>query len=167
MIIETHKSDTQDQIFFYEQDFYCLSNFSSFTLQWKGLRFDTSEATYHWEKFLTYESASISELEVIRKKISLAPSAHEAFQLSRKYKELVRPDWDNVKIDIMKEILWAKVKQHEYVRQKLVSSGNRQLIEDSWRDDFWGWGPNKDGKNILGELWMMIRGELDNQNYIT
>ncbi|WP_411543268.1 NADAR domain-containing protein, partial [Escherichia coli] len=44
--------------------------------------------------------------------------------------------------------------QHEYVRRKLLATGNRCLIENSWRDDFWGWGPNRDGKNMLGTLWM-------------
>jgi hypothetical protein len=48
---EYHKLDNERQVFFYEQDFYVLSNFSAFTLQWKGHRFDTSEAAYHWEKF--------------------------------------------------------------------------------------------------------------------
>ena len=55
--LETHGLDTADQVFFYEQDFYVLSNFSAFSLMWKlsereGLgRFDTSEALYHWLKF--------------------------------------------------------------------------------------------------------------------
>jgi predicted NAD-dependent protein-ADP-ribosyltransferase YbiA (DUF1768 family) len=35
------------------------------------------------------------------------------------------------------------------------------LIEDSWRDDFWGWGENKDGKNMLGKLWMEVREEVN------
>jgi hypothetical protein len=38
--------------------------------------------------------------------------------------------------------------------------GDRELIEDSWRDDFWGWGPHRNGKNMLGKLWMEIRSEL-------
>lgn len=33
-------------------------------------------------------------------------------------------------------------------------------VENSWRDDFWGWGPNRDGQNMLGRLWMEIRAEL-------
>lgn len=49
--IECHGLDTPERVHFYEQDFYVLSNFSSFTLWWQGLRFDTSEAAYHWEKF--------------------------------------------------------------------------------------------------------------------
>jgi ribA/ribD-fused uncharacterized protein len=67
---------------------------------------------------------------------------------------------DAVKVDIMRDILRAKVAQHEYVRRKLLATGERELIEDSWRDDFWGWGPNRDGQNMLGKLWMEIRAEL-------
>lgn len=71
-----------------------------------------------------------------------------------------RSDWDAVKVDIMRNILRAKVDQHEYVRRKLLATGNRELIEDSWRDDFWGWGLNRDGQNMLGRLWMEIRTDL-------
>jgi hypothetical protein len=66
-----------------------------------------------------------------------------------------------VKVDVMRDILRAKVAQHEYVRRKLLATGDRELIEDSWRDDFWGWGPNRDGQNMLGKLWMEVRAELD------
>jgi ribA/ribD-fused uncharacterized protein len=147
-----HKLDTDKQVFFYEQEFYVLSNFSAFTLQWKGLRFDTSEAAYHWEKFTHFGRIS----EAIR----LAPSAHEAFKIAQKWKGFQRFDWDEVKVGIMKDMLRAKAEQHEYVRRKLLETGDRQLVEDSWRDNFWGWGPNKDGQNILGKLWMEIREEI-------
>ena len=29
-----HKLDTDQQVFFYEQDFYVLSNFSAFRVKW-------------------------------------------------------------------------------------------------------------------------------------
>lgn len=147
------KPDTDTQVFFYEQDFYVLSNFSAFTLIWKGLRFDTSEAAYHWEKF---EDTDLS----VCVKIRTAPSAHEAFKIAAAHKDLRRRDWDEVKVETMRDILRAKVVQHEYVRRKLLATGDRELIEDSWRDDFWGWGPNRDGQNMLGKLWMEIRAEL-------
>lgn len=147
-----HKLDTDQQVFFYEQDFYVLSNFSAFTLMWKDQRFDTSEAAYHWEKFPRNGG--------IRYEIMTAISAHEAFKIAEGNKQLRRPDWDDVKVDVMRDILRAKVQQHEYVRRKLLETGDRELIEDSWRDDFWGWGPNRDGKNMLGRLWMEIREEL-------
>lgn len=149
---DLHKLDTDTSVFFYEQDFYVLSNFSSFNVVWKGIKFQTAEAAYHWEKF--------PNIHWLQCAIEHAPSAHEAFSLARENNTLRRPDWDDVKVAIMLEILREKVRQHEYVRRKLLQTGNRELIEDSWRDDFWGWGPNKDGKNMLGKLWMQVRNEI-------
>lgn len=147
------KPDTDSQVFFYEQDFYVLSNFSAFNLEWEGLTFPTSEHAYHWAKFEPHYTA-------LRDELRTAPSAHEAFKLAERNKHCRREDWDDVKVRIMFLILRAKADQHEYVRRKLLATGDRELIEDSWRDDFWGWGPNRDGKNMLGKLWMEVRAEL-------
>lgn len=151
------KPDTDTQVFFYEQDFYVLSNFSAFRLKWSGQDFDTSEHAYHWEKFWQegYGKGWPVALE-----IKAASSAHEAFKIAERNKHLRRHGWDGVKVDIMRRILRAKASQHEYVRRKLLATGDRELIEDSWRDDFWGWGPNRDGQNMLGKLWMQVRAEL-------
>lgn len=157
---ENHGLDTDDQVCFYEQDFYPLSNFSSFTLRWKGYRFDTSEAAYHWEKFPAERWSSHGMEHPVAFLIRTAPSAHEAFSLAREHRDRCRPDWDLVKVDLMRDILRAKVEQHEYVRRKLLATGDRHLVENSWRDSFWGWGPNRDGQNQLGKLWMAIRAEL-------
>lgn len=145
-----HKLDNDSQVFFYEQEFYVLSNFSAFALFWKGIRFDTSEAAYHWEKFPDRPE---------RNAIIKATSAHSAYKIAEHNRHLRRPDWDDVKVDIMREILREKASQHEYVLRKLLETGDRLLIEDSWRDDFWGWGPNRDGQNMLGKLWMEIRSD--------
>lgn len=165
MNIECHGLDNKDQVFFYEQDFYVLSNFSSFTLLWKGIRFDTSEAAYHWEKFNYPNPQKETDLGIVREMIRTAPSAHEAFQIAQKYKAIRRLDWDDIKIGIMRALLMMKVKQHEYVHRKLIQTGNRELIENSYRDDIWGWGPNKDGQNLLGKIWMEIRSKLQADNF--
>lgn len=147
-----HGLDTDERVCFYEQDFYVLSNFSSFRVLWKGEDFDTSEQVYHWEKF---QGDSL-----VQGIIMLATSAHEAFKLAERHKEFRRPDWDDVKVDIMRDILRAKVAQHEYVRRKLLATGDRELVENSWRDWFWGCGSDGTGQNQLGKLWMEIRAEL-------
>lgn len=152
-----HKLDTDQNVFFYEQDFYVLSNFSAFSLMWKCRRFPTSEHAYHWEKF---PPGTRDGDQFARDAILDATSAHAAFKMAEGWKHLRRPDWDAVKVGIMRDILRAKAEQHEYVRRKLLATGDRELIEDSWRDDFWGWGPNRDGKNMLGRLWMEVRAEL-------
>lgn len=175
-----HGLDTDERVCFYEQEFYPLSNFSAFALRWAGERYDTSEAAYHSEKFNwstrdndrrpsglipTFQSDSDADefhrnLWAIRRAIREATSAHEAFKLAEVNREFRRPDWDAVKVDIMREILRAKVGQHEYVRRKLLETGDRELVENSWRDGFWGWGEDRKGQNMLGKLWMEIRAEL-------
>lgn len=146
------KPDTMSHVFFYEQDCYVLSNFSAFRIEWKGREFDTSEAAYHWEKFPDHS--------MIQHEIQCARSAHDAYKIAERNRDKRRSDWDVIKVNIMKDILIAKVSQHEYVKQKLLETGVRTLVEDSWRDDFWGWGPNRTGQNMLGRLWMEIRREI-------
>ena len=144
-----HGLDTAERVCFYEQDFYVLSNFSAFAVQIYGELFPTSEHAYHWAKFPDDPLKQTS--------IRVSLSAHLAFKLAERWKQYRREDWDAVKVDVMRQILLAKVEQHEYVRRKLLQTGDRELVENSWRDDFWGWGPNRDGRNMLGKLWMEIR----------
>lgn len=150
--MELHGLDTEEQVFFYEQDFYVLSNFSSFMVKYEGQMFPTAEHAYHWAKFPTDA--------LMMATIRCAASAHLAYELGQRWKEYRREDWDDMKVGIMNDILCAKVQQHHYVRRKLLATGERTLIENSWRDDFWGWGPNQKGRNVLGRLWMQIREDL-------
>ena len=155
-----HGLDTPEMVCFYEQEFYVLSNFSSFNIAWEGSTFQTAEHLYHWLKFAPDDSDVISGSPDLAASIKDAPSAHAAFKIAEMNRGYRRPDWDDVKVDFMREILRAKVAQHEYVHRKLLATGDRQLVENSWRDDFWGWGPNRDGQNMLGRLWMQVRDEL-------
>lgn len=148
-----HKLDTDTHVFFYEQDFYVLSNFSAFQVQIDGLLFMTSEHAYHYQKFKDVN-------QHVANQILNCSSAHHAFKIAEENKPLRIDGWDEMKASVMKRILFAKVYQHEYVLRKLLATGDRILVEDSWRDDVWGWGPNKDGQNLLGKIWMEIRAEL-------
>ena len=148
--------DNERQVFFYEQDHYYLSNFSAFGIEWRGRMFDTSEAAYQWSKFDFKDASGHAHRDYILH----ARSAHDAFKYAEEHAAQRRADWDTVKVDTMRDILRAKAEQHEYVRRKLLQTGARELIENSWRDPFWGWGPNRDGKNMLGRLWMEVRAEL-------
>ena len=163
-LFECHGLDTEHGIFFYEQDYYIFSNFSSFAIRWRGMLFNTVEHAYHYEKFDTY-GLNRDNLEERKRTVQVrglirnALSAHDAFQVAQQYKDLRRPDWDDkdVKVRIMFMLLIEKVKQHKYVLDKLLNTHGRCLIENSWRDNYWGWGDNKDGRNVLGQLWMFIR----------
>jgi ribA/ribD-fused uncharacterized protein len=169
-----HGLDNANSVFFYEQEFYVLSNFSSFVVGYGGKIFPTVEHAYHWAKFVGarhYAFDSGGEVieylpsiqELVQERIAVAPSAHEAYVLAHKAAAYVCPYWGEVKVQVMRELLWDKVTRHEYVRRKLLETGGRELVENSWRDDYWGWGPNRDGRNELGKLWVGIRTVLQEE----
>ena len=152
-----HRLDTDDRVFFYENDFYPLSSFSAFQVHIWGHSFPTAEHAYHWRKFLHLANETNAQTYILH-----AKSAHEALTLARGFEKsgLLLPSWKDERVAVMRAIIDTKHDQHEYVRRKLQESGDRELIEDSWRDDFWGWGPNHDGANTLGRLWMELREAL-------
>lgn len=137
-------------IYFCEPEYYAFSNFSSHMLDWKGRLYITSECAYQAEKFND---------ETMKDAICAMRSTHEVYEYAHKHKSQQRSDWDEVKVSCMKEILREKVQQHLHVLHKLIESGDRELIKDLEYDSFWGWGADKNGKNMLGKLWMEIRQE--------
>lgn len=142
-----------EPVFFYEKDFYMFSNFSSFTVEWRGNLWMTAEHAYQAAKF--------EDLSIV-KAILEARSAHDAKRIAHANKGVMSSSFAEKKIEIMKSILQAKATQHLYVREVLLSTESREIIEDSPKDSFWGWGPNKDGQNRLGKLWMEVREEVRN-----
>jgi ribA/ribD-fused uncharacterized protein len=158
-----HGLDTDTRVDIYPCEFYPLHNFSAFKVFFEGVLFDTAEQAYQWMKFADYDDRLHHvENHGIRAMIRRAKSAHDVYQLSRQYKDRVDPSWGGRRVAVMKEILQAKVDQHEYVKRKLLETGDRQIAEVDWRDSssFWGTGSDGDGENMLGRLWMEIRCEI-------
>lgn len=138
---------------FYEREFYCFSNFSSFVVQWKGKTWPTSEHAYQASHFFKTAPA-------LAEKIHKAKSAHEAYKLAGANRDKFPKNWEAIKITIMKDIVRHKLRQNPYVMHKLMQTGKRPIVEDSPKDSFWGWGPKQNGRNELGKIWMKIREEL-------
>lgn len=87
-----------------------------------------------------------------------AKTPREARNLGQKVK--MRPDWDHVKYDIMKECVLAKFSQHQDLKEKLLATGNEDIVEDSPIDYYWGCGADGSGKNMLGKILMQVRTEI-------
>ena len=139
------------KILFYDREFYMFSNFSSFMVEYKEVLWTTSEHAYQAAKFT--DPRIIEEIRTAR-------SSHDAFKLGRANAESVRTDWDDSKLEVMEEIVRAKLSQHPIIREKLIETGDREIIEDSPVDSHWGWGPKQDGENHLGKIWMRVGKEL-------
>lgn len=124
--------------------------FLSFAITWHGRFWLTSEHAYQAAKFMD-KNPEIAE------EIRNALSAHDAKKLVEKYREKIDPDFEKTKVELMEEICAHKLNQHPYIKKKLLETGDKEIVEDSPKDDFWGWGPDRDGRNELGKVWMRLR----------
>jgi len=98
----------------------------------------------------------------VAEQIRHAGSPYEAKQISVANKDRKRPDWETEKLEVMEALLREKIKQHPYVREMLIKTQQNRIVEDSPKDTFWGWGPNRDGENHMGRLWMKLREQVLN-----
>lgn len=139
---------------FYEREFYCFSNFSSFAVRWKGKLWPTSEHAYQASHFFKTAPA-------LARKIYKTKSAHEAYKLAKANADKAPKNWNQIKAAVMEDIVRHKLKQNPYVMHKLIQTGKRYIVEDSPKDSFWGWGLKRKGRNELGKIWMKLRDEIN------
>lgn len=140
----------------FDGEYAFLSNFYECPVEYGGLVYKSSEAAFHAQK--TLDEAERKQFTI------LDPSASK--KLGRKI--ILRSDWESVKAKIMYEICYAKFSQNKDLKLKLLVTGDEYLEEGNyWHDNYWGncnCEKCKDihGKNILGVILMIIRGELKN-----
>lgn len=136
---------------YYETSYFALHNFSAHSILYKDILYHTVEHAYHSSKF---------DDENIKKEIQNAKSPLLAHELGLKYKSGRKSDWDQIKVDVLYEIIKEKVSQHEEVKNTLLSTGDDEIVEDNPNDEFWGNGKDGNGQNNTGKILMRIRREL-------
>ena len=71
----------------------------------------------------------------------------------------MRPDWEEVKVGVMLDLLRQKFAPGTALGQQLDATGDRELVEGNWwGDTFWGVCRGV-GQNQLGKLLMQVRAE--------
>lgn len=125
-----------------------LSNFVTSPVWYEGIPFPTVEHAYQAAKTEDIDvQLEIADLDIPAK------AKRAGNQL------LIREDWDDVKVDIMRDLVTQKFRQKEFA-EKLKATGDAYLEEtNTWRDTFWGVCDGK-GFNKLGEILMSIRKKL-------
>lgn len=126
-----------------------MSNFSKHPITMDGKKYETTEHYYQAMKATNDEN---------HESVRLAKGPKKSKDLARTI--LLRPDWEDVKYEIMKDALRAKAQQYGFIIPALVTSGTEELAEDSPYDYIWGTGKDGTGQNLLGKAWMEIREEL-------
>jgi ribA/ribD-fused uncharacterized protein len=128
-----------------------FSNFYAFPIQLGGELWPTSEHYFQAQKF---------EDQAYQQKIRQTDSPMIAARLGRDRKQKLRPDWESVKIEIMKTAVLAKFTQHPELQTLLLSTGNAKIVEHTENDNYWGDGGDGSGKNMLGQILMQVRESL-------
>ena len=132
--------------------YFFLSNFSESAVVLDGVLYPTVEHAFQAAKMVN---------ESDRLAISNAKTPGEAKRIGRR--GLMRTDWEEIKVDVMRQCLMRKFLLNPLLRQKLQDTGDEELIEgNTWHDNYWGdcscsKCANKSGLNHLGRLLMEIR----------
>ena len=85
-------------------------------------------------------------------------SGAEAKKLGKRV--VLRPDWEEIKLDVMYAALKCKFTENPELKRKLLATGSTYLEErNTWGDTYWGTVGGV-GHNHLGELLMILREEL-------
>lgn len=148
----------RDEIQFYranEKPYGVFSNLYRRPIEFEGRVYPTAEHAYQAGKARRPE---------VKEWILAAPSpALLAMAAHGLYYWDVTPGWSKTKFDRMKKILIAKFTQHQDLRDILLATGNKRLVESATVDNpvnrLWG-EVNGKGQNMLGRLLIEVRAEL-------
>lgn len=150
-----------------------LSNFYNCSVQYDDICYPHTESAFQAQKTL-----DIHVREEFARAM-LTPGQAKRAGKGKSFKSLsgevlkveLRSDWEKVKNSIMYEVVRAKFEQNQDLREKLLATGDAQLIEGNyWHDNYWGQCScqrciNTIGFNQLGKTLMRVRAELGGAPY--
>jgi len=132
----------------FEGEFEFLSNFYPVEVLFDGFTYPSTEHAFQAAKTLVP-----GERQLIR---SMA-SPGKAKKIGRTI--ALRPGWDSLRLKIMEDLVRQKFSRPE-LAEKLLATGDQELIEGNWWNDFfWGVCQGR-GENHLGEILMKVRSDI-------
>jgi N-glycosidase YbiA len=133
-----------------------LSNFAAFPVVFEGVEYPTAEHAYVAAKTLDPQ---------IRDWVRQIDTPGNAKYRGKSI--ALRPDWEDVRNDIMLVILRSKFTRNQQASDQLIATGDAELVEgNAWHDNYWGRCRCKacagvvEAHNVLGRLLMAVRDEL-------
>ncbi len=136
------------------ESFGGLSNMApNYIVQVNSINFFTVEHLYQACKFPLFPN--------IQEEIIGERSPITAKQISRKYGNYARQDWEVIRFDVMQWVLEIKLSQNwKKFSELLLSTMEKDIVEYTLRDKVWGAKPEGDnliGQNILGKMLSNLR----------
>ena len=132
----------------FKDKYFFLSNFYPASVTVDNITYPTSEHAFAAEKTLDMEK---------RKEIASLPTPGQAKRAGRNL--VLRENWEDIKFQAMLVVVKFKFNQHPDLKQKLIDTGDEELIEgNNWGDKVWGVDINTgEGDNWLGKILMFWR----------
>lgn len=154
---QTRSYDRANSVVFLKTDglFGGLSNMAGgYPLHVQGARILTSEALY--------QACRFPHLPEVQRLIIGQTSPMTAKMKSKPHRNSSRPDWNHVRVKVMRWCLRVKLAQNwAKFSDLLLRTGDRPIVEESRKDHFWGAKPVDEqtlvGMNVLGRLLMELR----------
>lgn len=143
-----------------QESFGGLSNMAAgYPINLCGISCRTSEHLYQALKFPDHPE--------IQSEILAVPSPMGAKMVAKRCRQLIRPDWEEIKLAVMDYCVRAKLQCNFYLFGNLLrSTGNADIVEISPKHDtYWGCVPQGDllvGHNHLGIQLTNLRDQLVN-----
>lgn len=128
-----------------------LSAYSRFGFELEGAEWPSVEHYYQGMKFEEGE---------IRESIRSADHPAEALKLAKANKKLARKDWSKVRQVMMTRAVYMKCRTHQKIAEVLIATGDKQIVEITMYDYYWGCGRDGRGHNVFGKVLMAVRDKL-------
>jgi ribA/ribD-fused uncharacterized protein len=133
----------------FQGEYRFLSNFWAAEVVFEGITYPTAEHAYQAAKSLDPAD---------RQRIAASPTPAQAKAAGRALR--LRDDWETAKFQVMERVVRDKFTRHADLRDRLLATGDAELIEgNTWGDRVWGVYQGE-GENHLGRILMKVRAEL-------
>lgn len=125
-----------------------LSNYGLCQIPYKGIIFPSTEHAYQAMKV---------DDKLVWEAFAAMPECKHSRRIGQFLK--MREDWNTYRVQVMEEVCRIKF-QIPLFKERLLETGDKELIENNWWNDrFWG-KHDGDGENTLGKILMKIRDEI-------
>lgn len=140
--------------------------------QWYHSPIMINDVTYNCcEQYMMHQKALFFGDNETAEKIMKTSNPRDQKILGRSVKDFNKDRWDRVNLNIVYRANLAKFTQIKELKEALLSTGNRILVEASPYDQIWGIGMGEEepgvdnpinwkGQNLLGQAITLVKQEL-------
>jgi ribA/ribD-fused uncharacterized protein len=128
-----------------------LGSFARYSFELEGVEWPSVEHYFQAMKF---------DNDAYREKIRRVPHPKKARKLGRSRLKKIRSDWSQVKDVVMTRGVYIRCRTYPNLAEQLLATGDRQLVENSQYDYYWGCGRDRRGNNAYGKVLMNVRSKL-------